>query len=254
MGNRLSASAELSGRSSAARRGSIALSLLVCALLAACGSSGAEGPPPQAPSGPGAVEPAAGSADAPSESLAKDSTAASPAEPAAADAKADAPAADKAPSSQAPREVEYRVTPEGLVIAVDGVTMKPRAKSVKIKGGWGVEVTVEVTADKLRFFSNPENGPLSFAGNIVRKKESTRFGDERKGDDVMNVAPGAPKTFSRTFPGKGQQPLWWGEVLELEAGLWGLGNDADRRPLKKLFKLKMEAREGAQPLISPPDV
>jgi hypothetical protein len=158
------------------------------------------------------------------------------------------PAADK----NAPREVSYRVTPEGLVIEVDGVELRPRAKSIKVKGGWGVEVSLDVTANKLRYLSNPENGPLAFAGNVIRKGQKTHFGDERNGTDAVNVEPGVKKTFTRTYPGKGQQPLWWGEELELEAGLWGLGNDGERRPIKKLFKLKMVARDGAPAVISPP--
>jgi hypothetical protein len=148
--------------------------------------------------------------------------------------------------------VSYRVTPEGLVIEVDGVELRPRAKTTKVKGGFGVEVTLDVTANKLRYLSNPENGPLAFAGNVIRKGQATHFGDERKGTDAVNIEPGVKKTFTRTYPGKDQQPLWWGEDLELEAGLWGLGNDGERRPIKKLFKLKMHAGPDAKPVISPP--
>ncbi len=241
---------------------------LVSALTFGCGGGSNGSPGPSDASSPPA-SPAAKASDAGSDTLAKGNStepssekAATPAKPDAAQdpAKAapatnEAPIHDKAPSSQAPREVEYKVTPEGLVIVTDGVTMKPRAKAVKIKGGWGVEVSVEVTADKLRFLTNPENGPLAFAGSVTTKgKEAKAFTDERKGSDALNVQPGDPKTITRTFPGKGQQPLWWGEKLELNAGLWGLGNDGERRPLNKLFKLTFEAREGAKPLISPPDV
>jgi hypothetical protein len=240
---------------------------LVSALTFGCGGGSSGSPGPSGASSPPAA-PAAKASDAGSETLAKgDSTeqsgekAKAPEKPDAAQdpaksepAKNAAPIHDKAPSSQAPREVEYKVTPEGLVIVTDGVTMKPRAKAVKIKGGWGVEVSVEVTTDKLRFLTNPENGPLAFAGSVTTTKETKAFTDERKGSDALNVQPGDPKTITRTFPGKGQQPLWWGEKLELTAGLWGLGNDGERRPLNKLFKLTFEAREGAKPLILPPDV
>jgi hypothetical protein len=196
-----------------------------------------------------------------SESLAKAAPEPAPAEAPAAE-PAPAPPANEAPvgppkeppaaDKNAPREVSYRVTPDGLVIEVDGVELRPRAKSIKSKGGFGVEVTLDVTANKLRYLSNPENGPLAFAGNVIRKGEKTHFGDERKGSDAVNIEPGVKKTFTRTYPGKGQQPLWWGEELELEAGLWGVGNDGERRPIKKLFKLKMVARDGAPPVISPP--
>ncbi len=182
------------------------------------------------------------------------------AEPEPAPSPGDAPsAAPKEPPTQppaadknAPREVSYRVTPEGLVIEVDGVELRPRAKLTKVKGAYGVEVTLDVTANKLRYLSNPENGPLAFAGNVIRKGQATHFGDERKGTDAVNIEPGVKKTFTRIYPGKGQQPLYWGDELELEAGLWGLGNDGERRPIKKLFKLKMVARDGAPAVISPP--
>lgn len=237
---------------------------LVSALTFGCGGGSSSSPQPSDASNPPAA-PAAKASDSGSDTLAKDSSAeqsdekalpsAKPGaqEPVKAGASA-APIHDKTPSSQASRDVEYKVTPEGLVIVADGVTMKPRAKAIKIKGGWGVEVTVEVTTDKLRFLTNPENGPLAFAGKVIRGKETKSFTDERKGSDALNVQPGDPKTITRTFPGKGQQPLWWGEKLELNAGLWGLGNDGERRPLNKLFKLKFEARDGEKPLILPPDI
>ncbi len=155
-------------------------------------------------------------------------------------------------SSTAPRDVSYRVTPDGLVVEVDGVELRPLAKAIKSKGGWGVEVTVEATSREPRFLTDPENGPLAFAGKVVRKGEERPFGDEREGSNTRSLEPGAKEKFSRTYPGKGQQPIWWGETLELDVGLWGLGSETERRPLKKFFKLKMVAGNDAKPVISPP--
>ncbi len=164
-------------------------------------------------------------------------------------------AAPLAKGKTAPRNVKYRVTPEGLVIETDGVVLRPKAEAVKIKGGWGVAVTLEVEAEERRVLVNPKNGPMAFAGSVKGKKgEPKKFGDGREGKDMIVLDAGEKKTFTRTFPSKGQAPIWWGQTLELEVGLWGLGDDKHHRPLRKLFSLKMVAGNKAVPVISPPNL
>jgi hypothetical protein len=143
-----------------------------------------------------------------------------------------------------------------LRIEVEGVEFMPKAQPVKVKGGWGVKITLEATAgDEPRYLLNPKNGPLAFAGVVKRKGEEENFGDKRDGDGNAELGPGQTESFTSNWPAKGQgaQPLWWGNELTLDVGLWGLGRTQDaRRPIKKFFTLKMVAGNKPQPVIQPP--
>jgi hypothetical protein len=154
-----------------------------------------------------------------------------------------------------PRDVTYKMTPEGLEIEVDGVMFQPKAQPVKVKGGaWGVKVTMtaEGVGDAPRYLLKPKNGVLAFAGSVKRKGSEEKFGDKRDGEESVELAPGATLSFDTTWPKEGTG-LWWGDELTIEAGVWGLGKSADAlRPVKQFFTLKMVAGNKPQPVMQPP--
>ena len=221
---------------------------VACLLVFACGGS----PPP-------AQEPAASASEAPP-----------PAEPApeAPEAAADKPAASEteakpaeakpAPASDTgPREVKYIQTPEGLKVEVSGVRFYVTAASSKVGGGFGVKVSVKAESmdQKSHSLLSTDNGPIAFAGSVTRKKQTTSFGDERKGEAEQTIAAGAPLEFAREWPGKGGQALANNDSVELDVGLWGVGDSADsRRPLKAFarVKAKVEGYKGKASVEPPP--
>ncbi|HXS18310.1 MAG TPA: hypothetical protein VN764_14025, partial [Polyangiaceae bacterium] len=100
-----------------------------------------------------------------------------------ADAEAEAgPASDE----YVPREVVYRISPEGLKIQVDGAEFRPKAESVKIKGGYGVVITVEASSNTPLVLLNPTGGPLAFGG-VVRRPDQEKITDTRKGEDEIHL-------------------------------------------------------------------
>ena len=218
----------------------------LCLLLTACGG--------QTPASP---------ESAPSE--AAEPTAAEPnaAEGESGDTASDAAqSADPAEESAAPadnpnetRDVTYKMTPGGLEIEVDGVMFQPKAEPVKVKGGaWGVKLTMtaEGVGDGPRYILKPKNGVLAFAGSVKRKGAEEKFGDKRDGEETVELAPGAKLSFETTWPKEGT-PLWYGNELMLEAGLWGLGKSADTlRPVRQFFTLRMVAGNKPQPVLQPP--
>lgn len=231
-------------------------SLLAVAAVSAC--AGSSPPPPKT-----AAYPDNGSAAPSSETMGTEasdseaSAAVSSADPTAdpSDGTDESPAAASPSEGPEPRQILYKVTPEGLVVEVEGLELVPHAKPVRMRGGWGVEISVEATAldDRMHRLLTPEHGPLAFAADITRKGKTERFTDERQGDDEMFITPGDSQTLTRRFPGEGLAPLWWGNELTLEAGLWGLAADADRRrQVRKLFVVKMVAGNKPQPVITPP--
>jgi len=164
------------------------------------------------------------------------------------------------------RNVVYRVTPEGLIVDVEGVRFEPSVEAVKMKGGaWGVKLTVKAksTNDGMHNLLSPKEGPLSIAGYIETKDgQLIQFSDQRDGDDELFVAPGQPLEFERTFPsgavserGGAMRPLYWHENLTITVGLWGLGvNGEQRRPLQRLFVVRMKAGNKPQPVVSAPEL
>jgi hypothetical protein len=173
--------------------------------------------------------------------------------PAAASADAAPPAKD--PNAQ--REVKYTVTPEGLKIEVAGVRFMASAEAKQIAQGWGTKVTLkaEATDGKAHTFLNPKNGPIAFAAAVFKKgsTEAERVPDSREGEGEMKLSPNAPNSFSREFPAKGGRVLAMGETLDLEVGLWGLGETADdRRPVKQFFHVKMKVDKGKPKAVAEP--
>jgi hypothetical protein len=159
------------------------------------------------------------------------------------------------------REVVYRVTPQGLVIQVDGARFTPSATIEKFKnGGYGITISVEAESidDRTHSLLSPSLGPLAIAATVYDKNgvEAARHGDEREGAEQQFLMPGAPLTIERKWPsGSVKGPLWWGQRVQIHVGLWGLGVDgAAGRPVRKLFVIDMSGNANAKPTITPPDV
>ena len=155
------------------------------------------------------------------------------------------------------REVVYRVTPQGLVIELGGIHVRPTVKAFRdAKGNYGVELqlTVESFDGRQYWLSKPEEGPLSIAGRLEAPSgKRQRFGDERRGDDEEVIRAGEPRQFKQRWPGKGQPKLRAGETLTLEVGLWGVHADSEReRPVRRLFEVKLLGAQPPQAVVSPP--
>lgn len=167
----------------------------------------------------------------------------------------------KEASAPKERQVLYKVTPQGLVVDVDGVRFKPKAEATKkANGGYGIRVTVEAESvdDDTHVLLSPENGPLAFAVRIYDKAgtEQAHYGDERSGDEQQFIMPGGPLTLTREWPsGSVKGPLWWGQKVTLQVGLWGLGRANEKtRPMKKFFVVEMVGGAKAQAVITPPEL
>jgi hypothetical protein len=236
---------------------SVATSLVTLSALIACGG-GKE--PPAAPEtasteGPAAAEPAPVASEEP------------PTPPAAEESPAPAaekPVPDERPAADpnAPREVKYIQTPDGLKVEVSGVRFVVTAASTKLPNGFGVRVSVKAESldKKTHLLLSTDNGPLAIAGNVTRKGKTTSFGDERKGEADQSVGPGASLEFAREWPGKGPDkplPLGNGDSVELDVALWGVGDDPDsRRPVRQFARVKarVEGWKGKATVEPPPNV
>lgn len=153
--------------------------------------------------------------------------------------------------SEAAREVVYRVSPEGLKIQINGAEFTPTAESIKVRGGYGVKLSVTASTEEERVLFSPKGGPMAFGGKVTRGGEVEKFGDRRKGSHDVALSPGSPIAFSRTWPADDQEPLAQGDELELHVMLWGLGPDAEtRRPVPKFLLVKMTG--GKSPQVDPP--
>ena len=164
------------------------------------------------------------------------------------------PAAD--PNRQ--REVLYKMTPNGLVVEVEGASFLVTAKAVR-KGnqGWGVRVEVEASAidgESHRLLS-PKSGPLAFAVERSKGGNIKKSGDSRDGDDERLITPGDKLTFSRDWPAKGKRGAAFGEAIKIQAGLWGLAKEGGRRrPVRKFAIVQMVVRQGKPKVfVNPPD-
>lgn len=215
-----------------------AIPLLSLFALVACGGP-AE--PPEAPDAEvAAPEPAE---DAAAAEPAADPPAPS-AETAAEPEAAPAPASDPAPDPTAPREVKYIQSSEGLKVEVSGVRFLVTASPVKRPNGFAVRVDVKAESldEKTHHLLSTDTGPLAIAGAVTRKGKTTSFGDERRGEADQSIDPGSPLEFSREWPEKGTGkplPLGNGDSVELDVGLWGVGDDANsRRPLRQFARVK----------------
>jgi hypothetical protein len=220
-----------------------ALVIFSVAMLAGCGSSAT---PPDT-SAEAAESPAA-------EEPATEPAASEPEKPeAAADDKQADPAADPA---TAEREVTYLQTPDGLKIDVGGVRFSTSAKPVKAGGGWGVALEVQAVSHdgKPHKIMTPKNGPLAFGGKVNRSGNIEELSDKREGEEEQTVAADKPFKFSREWPAKGGKGLAAGDALELQVGLWGVGDDSEsRRPVRNFVLIKMVAgKKKPQPVVLPP--
>jgi hypothetical protein len=220
--------------------------LILAACVSACGGTS---PPP-----PDAAEPGPVAEEAP---LAEPE--APPAEPEAggeaAVAEPEGAPSEEDPAEKEKRDVIYKVMGGELSIEVEGMTFVPKAEPVRRKGGWGVRLKVKATAKgEERHLLSPEGGPLMLAAKVSGGDQGQTIGDQRKGDGEKIIVGGESIDLSREWPDKNKPGLTAGQSLELHVGLWGLGADAaSRRPVRKLFLLKMTVgKDKPQPVVSPP--
>ena len=216
--------------------------------IAACGGAApSQGSEPASPVASAATPPAP-PASAASESPKPES------EP-TAKPEATGPAEAAAPATKPPprgSEITYRMTPNGLVIELEGVQLEPKAEPIQVGGGWGVRLLVHAKAvdEKEHRLQNPAKGPLMVAEEIDRGGKKELVPDTRNGDGELTIGSG-------TTPIERQlrKPIVSGQSLTLHVGLWGLGTSAeDRKPIKKLFVVKMVAgSHKPQPVVSAPE-
>ena len=162
--------------------------------------------------------------------------AAAPPEPSAPASEAPAPADD----ANAARNVRYIMSQDGLQVEVLGGRFLVNAKPVRTQAGFEIQVSVEASASEPLSLLSPDSGPLAFAGSVTRAKasEPERFGDEREGDGEKTLGTASrsssPATGGRAFVRSAN-----GDVLELDVGLWGLGQGPDdRRAVKQFARVK----------------
>jgi hypothetical protein len=221
---------------------------------AAAPSTTASAPTPSAPAAPAPSTNAAGEIELDSgDDLDADIAALSKATASGAERKP-----DSKPSEFSGRDIVYRVTPQGLVIEVGGIHLRPEAKAVKEAGGtYVVHLTLSAESfdERQYWLAKPPGGPLAVAGKIeagAGKKQ--RFTDQKRGDAEQEVVrAGEPRRFKQHWPGKGQPKLRSGQTLTLEIGLWGVHADSEQeRAVKRLFELKLVGADPPQAVISPP--
>ena len=154
------------------------------------------------------------------------------------------------------REIQYVVTQEGLEVRVEGVHFLANATAQRVRNGWGVrlDVSAVVKDEATHSLLKPDNGPLALAGVVNRGGSTEKFGDERRGENDLELSPGKAVKWTRTWPDKQQKPLTKGDSLELQVGLWGIGASApERRPVQNFFHVKMDVANGKpQAQIGPP--
>jgi len=203
--------------------------------------------PPAASAEPASPEAGEPAAKAPPEPGAADESKAEP-------AKAEGAGTEAAGAPGKGRDITYRMVPGGIVMEVEGLKLEPKAEPVKKGGAWGIHLTLRATAtdQHMHRFLSPEGGPLMVAAEIEHaggKKE--RITDERKGDGEEFVAAGDSTKLERDL----KFSIKAGEAVTVFVGLWGLGLDAeDRKPLKKLFQVRMVAgSHKPQPVITAPE-
>lgn len=162
---------------------------------------------------------------------------------------------DDRDEAQAKREIIYRLSPEGLHVEVEGADFEPSVEAIRVEEGWGIELSVEATAQSDLVLASPPAGPLAFGGKVQRRSGKIEsFGDTRESGEDVSLGPESPRSFSKKWPIAGVAPLAVGEELELQVGLWGLGRSGeDQRPVRKFVVVKMRAdSHGAQPILEPP--
>jgi len=235
------------------RFAAVASSISVCAVCTAvavaCGGTAA--PPATPPPAPEATSAPSTAPSAPTAATPAESSAA--AEPTRAPA---APTADAPPPEATPpggKNIVYRMTASGLVIDLDGIQLEPRAEPLKLGGGWGVKLTVraKVTDEREHRLQSPTQGPLMVAEEIDRGGKKELVPDQRQGDGEIVLTKSSATPIEREL----RKPISGGQSLTLHVGLWGLGADGgDRKPIKKLFTVRMVAgAHKPQPVVSAPE-
>lgn len=224
-------------------------SLLLTVSLCAC--SGTQSPETVAPEPQGTAE-ASPPPEAPSAN--SDLSAAEEEALAAIEAEFDEPL-DDGSGAVPKRDIVYRLTQQGLHVELEGADFAPVAKSKKVPGGYGLELSVQATSNAELMLLSPLDGPMAFGGKVIRASgEVETFGDRRSDGGSLPLAPDIPQTFKRSWPIPGVDALAPGDELLLQVGLWGLGQDeSSRRPVRKFLVVKMKASaNGATPIVEPP--
>ena len=144
------------------------------------------------------------------------------------------------------------MTSMGLVAELDGVEITPKAEPIHIGQGWGVKIVVKAKAldDREHKLQNPDGGPLMIAAQLERGGKKEILPDQLSGDGELTVDRTGAQ-FAREL----KKPLAIGDTLTLYVGLWGFatGNE-DRKPIKKLFLVKMVVgAHKPQPVVSAPE-
>jgi hypothetical protein len=162
------------------------------------------------------------------------------------------PAAATETTPPAGKNITYRMTSGGLVAELDGVVLEPKALPVRVGKGWGVKLVVaaRATDDREHHLLNPSQGPLMVAEQIERGGKKEVVPDERKGDGELTLDRSGTH-LEREL----RKPIAAGESLTLYVGLWGLGTSADdRKPIKKLFVVKMVGgAHKPEPVVTAPE-
>lgn len=227
---------------------SAAITLLAFSLLSGCGGSTAP-----------AEEPAPSAVEEPAPAKAESKPAATPAQ-AEPKESTDSPApTKKEDTDNRKRQVYYRSTPDGLAVSIEGVEFTIKAEPKKLdNGGFGINIKVQAEAkdDGMHTLLYPKDGPLAIGGTIKRKKgEPETLTDKRDGEDEQFITPGTPLEFVHEWPGKDGPFAWWGDEIELQVGLWGVGAAGERRrPIMKLCIIKMVAVQNGKPIVMPPKI
>jgi hypothetical protein len=155
--------------------------------------------------------------------------------------------------------VFYRNTPQGMAVSVEGVEIRAAAEPIKLKnGGFGILLKMEAESKDgaMHTLLSPKDGPLAVGGTITRKKgDPVQITSERKGEDDQFIAPDSPLKWEYSWPPAEGPFAWFGDKVELQVGLWGLGNAGERRrPVRKLFMVEMTATQHGKPVIIPPKI
>ncbi len=159
------------------------------------------------------------------------------------------PAADKGKGL----EIVYRVKPDELRIEVLSATFVPTVKAVRVRGGWGVDISVEATSTSDVALLASDNGPFALAATVLRPSEE-HSGDQRGASKDVVVTQTKAQTFRRIWPGAESKPLQAGQELLLQVGLWGIGKTPEtRKPALRFFEVKLVVGgKGGTAIVQPP--
>jgi hypothetical protein len=180
-----------------------------------------------------------------------------PTEAIAATATSDSSGAAPAVASmdaEAPLDVRFIVGNSGLRAEVEGIRLVPTAQAVKVGKGWAVEIAVEVSSldGAEHVLLAPDASPFAIAGKATRGGQVEVLKDARKGQEERTVGARGSVVLTRRWPADGSY-LAQGDQVELEVGLWGLGQGSKRRPLRRLCAVELTVNEGSPAaVVSPP--